>query len=117
MNTVDQIMYVGCWVVLMLYIFTTLVVFTQGSSVACAASFLFACALWVDLCLFNVWFFLPAFIYHALELDLHADSLGGRIRAVVVSDAAQDLYLMLLGSCKCSPKSPTYELSSASLPM
>lgn len=95
-------MYVGCWVVLMLYIFTTLVVFTQGHRVACALSFLSACILWLDLCVFNAWFFLPAFIYHVLEINLRADDLGDLIRTVLVSDAAQDLYLMLLGSCKCS---------------
>lgn len=106
METVDQVMYAACWVVLLLYIFTTLVVFTHGSRVACAASFLFSCALCLDLCLFNAWFFLPAFIYHLLDIDLHADNLSGFIRAVFFGDAAQDLYMILLGSCKCSPKNP-----------
>ncbi|KAI1111458.1 hypothetical protein F5Y14DRAFT_425072 [Nemania sp. NC0429] len=98
MNTVDQVIYAGCWVVLLLYISTTLVAFTRGSCVACAASFFFACALWLYLCMFNAWFFLPAFIYHVPEINLHADNFGVFLRAVFTSEAAVDVYLMSLGS-------------------
>ncbi|KAI1128342.1 hypothetical protein F5Y10DRAFT_292114 [Nemania abortiva] len=98
METADQIMYIGCWVALVLYILTTLAVFAQRSCIACSASFVFACLLWLDLTVFNAWFFVPAFIYHIREIDLRADSLAGVFRAILASEAAQDVFLMVLGS-------------------
>ncbi|KAI0912624.1 hypothetical protein F4823DRAFT_161551 [Ustulina deusta] len=98
MDTADQIMYAGCWVILMLYIVSTLTVFARQTCIRCAASFLFACILWLDLTLFNVWFFLPAFVCHIREIDLHVDNAYGLFRAIFTSEAARDVYLMMLGS-------------------
>ncbi|KAI0105127.1 hypothetical protein GGR51DRAFT_572149 [Nemania sp. FL0031] len=98
MDTVDRVMYAGCWVVLALYILTTLLVFTQRSCISCTASFVFACLLWLDLTVFNAWFFVPAFIYHIRDIDLYAGSLFGVLWAISTSEAAQDVYLMMLGS-------------------
>ncbi|KAI0450803.1 hypothetical protein F5B21DRAFT_410698 [Xylaria acuta] len=98
MDTSDQIIYNGCWAVLMLYIFTTLVVFTRRSCIACAASFLCACILFLDLCLFNTWFFLPAFRYHIREIDVHGENVIELFRVILCSEAAWDVYLIMLGS-------------------
>ncbi|KAI1276945.1 hypothetical protein F5Y07DRAFT_117829 [Xylaria sp. FL0933] len=98
MNTSDQIMYAGCWVVLMLYIASTLSVFARRSCIGCALSFLFACILWLDLVLFNVWFFLPAFVYHVQEINIHRNNTFDIFQVIVTSEAARDIYLMVLGS-------------------
>ncbi|KAI0534444.1 hypothetical protein GGR58DRAFT_59364 [Xylaria digitata] len=98
MDTSDQIMYAGCWVILMLYIVTTLAVFTRQSCIGCAAAFLIACLLWLDLSLFNAWFFLPAFMRHMWEIDLHVDSAISFFRSIFTSEAARDVYLIMLGS-------------------
>jgi hypothetical protein len=102
MDTSDQVVYTGCWVVLLLYITTTLLVFTQRSCVGCAASFLFACVLLADLAIFNARFLLPSFARHIRQLDILTDSYIGLLRVIVTSEAAWDLYLMLLGWCKYS---------------
>ncbi len=112
MDTADQIMYAGCWVILMLYIVSTLTVFARQTCIRCAASFLFACILWLDLTLFNVWFFLPAFVCHIREIDLHVDNAYGLFRAIFTSEAARDVYLMMLGSCEYSLNSPLNSPSS-----
>ncbi|KAI0420939.1 hypothetical protein F5X98DRAFT_371427 [Xylaria grammica] len=98
MDVSDQVMYAGCWVVLTLYVVTTLTVFIRQSCIRCAVAFLFACILWLDLSLFNAWFFLPAFMHHIWEIDLHADNALGFFGAVFTSEAARDVYLMVLGS-------------------
>lgn len=100
MDAFNQIMYMGCWVVLFLYTISTLVAFARQSCIACAASFFFACLLWLDLSLFNAWFFLPAFISHAREIDLQADDTMALVRVVLASEAARDVYLIMLGSCE-----------------
>ncbi|KAI8628410.1 hypothetical protein F5Y19DRAFT_137574 [Xylariaceae sp. FL1651] len=97
MDISDQVIYAGCWVVLALYIITTLLVFTQRSCVSCAASFLFACILWVDLTIFNIWFFLPALARHTRELDLQYDNPIRLVQVLLASDAAEDICLMMLG--------------------
>ncbi|KAI0969646.1 hypothetical protein F4678DRAFT_463431 [Xylaria arbuscula] len=98
MDTSDQILYAACWVVLMLYIVSTLAVFIRQTCIGCAAAFIFACLLWLDLSLFNAWFFLPSFVYHVREIDLHVDNVTGLFQAIFTSKAAQDFYLMILGS-------------------
>ncbi|KAI3320274.1 hypothetical protein HD806DRAFT_524934 [Xylariaceae sp. AK1471] len=97
MDAPDQIIYIGCWVVLVLYIITTLLVFTQRSCVGSAASFLFAGVLWVDLTMFNAWFLLPSFARHIRQLDMHTDSPIALLRVILASEAARDLCLMILG--------------------
>ncbi|RYC58272.1 hypothetical protein CHU98_g7944 [Xylaria longipes] len=94
----DRIIYTGCWVVLILYILTTLIAFTQRSSIAYAASFLSACILFLDLSLFNTYFFLPAFRYHIREVDIRGENAIGVLRAIFCSEAAWDVYLIILGS-------------------
>ncbi|KAI1502114.1 hypothetical protein F5X99DRAFT_408304 [Biscogniauxia marginata] len=100
-NISDQIIYGGCWAILFLYVATTLLVFVRRSCVGYAASFLFACALWLDLTLFNLWFLLPAFYYHLRDdIDFHRGGGGGD--DVVVSSSGSgsalgDLGLMALG--------------------
>ncbi|KAH8164990.1 hypothetical protein CIB48_g3263 [Xylaria polymorpha] len=91
-------MFIACWVVLALYVFTTLIVFTQRCSIAYAAAFLFACILFLDLSIFNAWFFLPAFRYHIREVDIHGQNIIGAFRTILRSEAALDIYLILLGS-------------------
>ncbi|KAI0430530.1 hypothetical protein F5Y09DRAFT_307456 [Xylaria sp. FL1042] len=98
MNTPDQIMYASCWVVLMLYIASTVTVFARRSCIGCAVSFLFACLLWLDLSLFNAWFFLPAFVCHVQEIDLHVNNTVDLFQVIFTSEAARDIYLMMLGS-------------------
>ncbi|KAI1155542.1 hypothetical protein F4825DRAFT_42871 [Nemania diffusa] len=98
MDAADQTIYTACCVVLLLYILVTLSVFMRRTCVGCALSFVLSCALWLNLSLFNAWFFVPAFIYHVRRIDLHADDLLGLLPAILTSEAAQDLYLMILGS-------------------
>ncbi|KAI1742924.1 hypothetical protein F4680DRAFT_471817 [Xylaria scruposa] len=98
MDISDRIIYTGCWVVLMLYVFTTLIVFTKRSCIACAISFISACILLLDLAFFNTWFFLPAFRYHIREIDVHGEGIIGAFRVVLCSEAAWDVYLIILGS-------------------
>ncbi|KAI1827071.1 hypothetical protein F4861DRAFT_467948 [Xylaria intraflava] len=99
MDTSDQIVYGACWVVLALYIVTTLFVFIRGSCIGCAASFLCACVLSFDMALFNAWFLMPAFAYHIREIDVeHAECCLESIRLILTGDAARDVYLVMLGS-------------------
>ncbi|KAI1429670.1 hypothetical protein F5Y12DRAFT_330082 [Xylaria sp. FL1777] len=98
MDTADQIMYTGCWVILMLYIVSTVLVFARQSCIGCAVSFLSSCLLWLDMFLFNAWFFFPAFVYHTREIDLHVGSTVSLLQVIFTSEAAKDVYLMLLGS-------------------
>ncbi|KAI0864099.1 hypothetical protein F4860DRAFT_521473 [Xylaria cubensis] len=98
MDTSDRIIYTGCWAVLMLYVFTTLIVFTQRNCIACAISFLCACILLLDLAFFNTWFFLPAFRYHIREINVHGEDIIGALRVILCSEAAWDVYLIILGS-------------------
>ncbi|KAI0018005.1 hypothetical protein F4780DRAFT_563682 [Xylariomycetidae sp. FL0641] len=87
MDTIDQLVYGGCWVVLGLYIVATLAVFVRRSCVSHACAFLLACALWLDLSLFNVWFMLPALAQHVRDALQSGSSVA----------ALQDLGLMALG--------------------
>ncbi|KAI1757979.1 hypothetical protein F4782DRAFT_5346 [Xylaria castorea] len=98
MHTSDRIIYTGCWVVLMLYISTTLIVFVRRSCIVCAVSFICACILFLDLSLFNTWFFLPAFRYHIREVDIHGENIIGAFHVILCSEAAWDVYLIILGS-------------------
>ncbi|KAI2636834.1 hypothetical protein GGS21DRAFT_53025 [Xylaria nigripes] len=99
MDSSDQIIYVGCWVVLVLYIVTTLLVFILGSCVSCAASFLFACILAFDMALFNAWFLLPAFDQHIRDIALmHSECRLDYIRHILTCSAAGDIYLLMFGS-------------------
>lgn len=93
-------MYTGCWLALALYVLTTVAAFRRPSGISCAVSFLSACILWLHLTIFNVWFFMPAFIYHIRESHLQADSIGGFFEAIVTSEPAKDIYLVGLGSCE-----------------
>ncbi|KAI1631439.1 hypothetical protein F4809DRAFT_632275 [Biscogniauxia mediterranea] len=94
----DQIIYTGCWAVLFLYIAATLLVFVRRSCVSYAASFLFACALWIDLTLFNLWFLLPALYHHLHDVESwDVSSWCGLVRTVVDSNALGDVGLMMLG--------------------
>lgn len=106
MQSTTQILYGSCWVILALYMLTTILVFTQRSCTSYAASFLFACALWVDLTLFNFWFLLPAFFRHLYEFEGLIAGTGGEggggglghaARSVATSPALEDLALMLIG--------------------
>ncbi|KAI1341246.1 hypothetical protein F5Y15DRAFT_414364 [Xylariaceae sp. FL0016] len=98
MDTTDQIIYGGCWSVLILYIVSTLLVFTRRGCLSYAASFLFACALWLDLTLFNIYFLTPALFQHLHQIDLRSTSdILGAARLVITSDAAEDLALMVIG--------------------
>ncbi|KAI1177075.1 hypothetical protein F4777DRAFT_577358 [Nemania sp. FL0916] len=97
-DTVDQAIYIGCWVLLVLYVLFTLVAFARRNILSCAVAFLFACFLWLGLALFNAWFLLPAFIYHIREINLHIDSLASIFPGIFISNSAQDVYLIMLGS-------------------
>lgn len=115
MQLATQIIYGSCWVILALYMLTTALVFTQRSCISYAASFLFACALWVDLTLFNFWFLLPTLFRHLCELEvtLPAAAAAGSsdgaapggyvassvavVQSLASSAAVEDLALMLVG--------------------
>ncbi|KAI0517928.1 hypothetical protein F5B22DRAFT_84067 [Xylaria bambusicola] len=98
MDTFDQVVYRGVWVILFLYAVSTTIAFVRQSYTACVASLIFACVLLLDLSLVNVWFFIPSFLSHLGEIGLHVDSVIDLVRVILTSDAAQDAYTMLLGS-------------------
>ncbi|KAK7753158.1 hypothetical protein SLS62_004891 [Diatrype stigma] len=117
MELATQIIYGSCWVILALYMLTTALVFTQRSCISYAASFLFACALWVDLTLFNFWFLLPTLYRHLCDLEVilpaaaaaaaggdggsalccYAASSVAVVQSLASSAAMEDLALMLVG--------------------
>ncbi len=106
MNVANQIVYGSCWAILIMYMLTSVLVFTQRSCTSFAASFLFACALWVDLTVFNFCVLMPAFFRHLCELELvpavagnggFADAASSMVRSLATSPALEDLALMLVG--------------------
>ncbi|KAH9886622.1 hypothetical protein F4778DRAFT_758548 [Xylariomycetidae sp. FL2044] len=102
MSVMDQSVYAGSWAILVLYALTTLLVFSQRTCSSYAASFVFACALWLDLALFNIWFLLPAFARHLAEVvpqlrDAQVTGPCDVLRGLLTSYAAEDLGLIILG--------------------
>ncbi|KAI1361657.1 hypothetical protein F5Y08DRAFT_12264 [Xylaria arbuscula] len=97
MDIMNRITYTGCWVILFLYTVSTLIAFARQSRTACTASFIFANLLWLDLSLFNVWVLIPALFFHLDELNIQGDNTIGLIRDVLASEAARDVYLIILG--------------------
>ena len=105
MDVANGIVYGSCWVVLVVYSISILLILTQRSYTVYATSFLFACILWVELTLFNLWFILPAFLRDLSELELPAvkedkpfvSIIGGVMLSFITSAAMGDLVLMLVG--------------------
>ncbi|KAI1431045.1 hypothetical protein GGR50DRAFT_698404 [Xylaria sp. CBS 124048] len=99
MDATDQILYITCWVSLLGYILSTLSAFSKGSCYRRALAFLEACALAIYMMLFNARFLLPSFMGHVHELGITTAELSLEyLRYVLTSEAAWDIYLMMLGS-------------------
>ena len=105
MHIVNDIIYGSCCAILILYMITTVLVFIQRGCTSYAASFLFACALWVNLTLFNFSFLLPSLIRHVSEIEAPTArwdepfglAAGRATLRFVTSPAMKDLAFMLVG--------------------
>ncbi|KAI0201655.1 hypothetical protein F4808DRAFT_108290 [Astrocystis sublimbata] len=98
MEILFHIVYTMCWLVLILYVVATLIAFVRQNTLACAGAFLCACLLCLDLSLLNAWSFLPAFRYHIQDVHIHGKSFIAAVETVLYSEAACDIFLVILGS-------------------
>ncbi|KAI1317670.1 hypothetical protein F5Y16DRAFT_406579 [Xylariaceae sp. FL0255] len=98
MEYTDRILYTSCWVILMLYVIATLRVFYRRSCIGTSMCFLFACVLWIDFTIFNLWFFMPALMLHLRRLaDTYTGDNLALLQSLFTSEAAEDWALMMLG--------------------
>ncbi|KAI1260671.1 hypothetical protein F5Y18DRAFT_404797 [Xylariaceae sp. FL1019] len=97
MDVSHHIIYTQCWVVLGLYIAANLFMLFRRSCIGSAATFLLSCILWISITIFNLWCFLPAFINHVSRIELASGDYTNIIHSLIVSDAVQDVLLMITG--------------------
>lgn len=102
MKLLDDTIYYTCCFIVVLHSLSALLVITHGRCSAYAAAFLIACAMWIDVSILNLWFFVPTIIKESKDISIHltydlwTDSLA-IIHGVFLSTAASYIYMMLFG--------------------
>lgn len=102
MYSIDDIVYYACWAVLVIHCLNGLYMIAFGRCSVYAATFLIGCAIWLDLVVLNLWFFLPATIQAASEIEFNltgklADDIPSVAIAILFSNALSYLATMAVG--------------------
>lgn len=105
-GVVDDAIYYTCCFVVVLHSLSAIFVITHGRCSTYAATFLVACAMWIDLTALNLWFFLPTIIQEWPQINfnvsptatgfLWSDALA-LAKEVLGSASASYFYMMLFG--------------------
>lgn len=102
MTLLDDVIYYTCCFVVILHTFSSLLVITHGRCSVYAGAFLIACAMWIDVSILNLWFFIPTIIKESSSIKFHFThdpwtDIWTVVSGVFLSTAASYVYMMLFG--------------------
>ncbi|KAH6645162.1 hypothetical protein BKA67DRAFT_129977 [Truncatella angustata] len=102
MAPLDDMIYFACCSIVILHTLSALLVITHGRCSVYAAAFLIACAMWIDVSILNLWFFVPTIIKESRNIEIHLvhepwlDTVAVS-QGIFLSSAASYVYMMLFG--------------------
>jgi hypothetical protein len=105
LSMLDDSIYYTCCFVVALHSLSAIFVITHGRCSTYAATFLIACAMWIDLTALNLWFFLPTIIQEWPQINFNINPTTGLLwvdalaisKEVLCSASASYFYMMLFG--------------------
>lgn len=102
MDLYDNAVYYTCCAVVILHTLSALLVVTQRKCAVYATAFLISSAMWINVTILNLWFFLPIIVREIPKIEFETtgnfwlDATHG-CRAFLLSNAALHTYMALFG--------------------